>query len=79
MSDKHGPYHHGGKPGGRGCTVRALPISMRGPDGSPVEATLLDAGNTASEVELLRTVAAQLGVRWGHDDLGWWAAAPKLK
>jgi len=40
---------------------------------------LLSAGENASEVELLRTVAARLGVKWGNDDLGWWAVveAPK--
>jgi hypothetical protein len=42
-----------------------------------VEAFLVDAGPEASEVELLRTVAARFGVQWGHDDLGWWAAVPK--
>ena len=39
-------------------------------------ADLLDAGTDATEVELLRTIAEGLGVRWGHDDLGWWAAVP---
>jgi hypothetical protein len=77
MSDKHGPCHRRGEPGGPGCPVGVLPIALKGPDGSLVEAALLDAGNTATELELLRTVAAQLGVRWGHDDLGWWAAMPK--
>jgi len=40
-------------------------------------AHLLDAGTAASEIELLRTVAAGLGVHWGKDDLGWWAIVPR--
>ncbi len=39
----------------------------------------MDAGTEASELELLRTVALSLGVRWGKDDLGWWAAVPDLQ
>ena len=30
-----------------------------------------------SNRELLRTVAHLLGVRWGQDEFGWWAAVPK--
>jgi hypothetical protein len=37
---------------------------------------LLDAGKDASELELLRTVAAGIGIQWGHDDFGWWAVVP---
>jgi len=40
---------------------------------------LLDAGPTASELELLRTVAARLGAKWGHDEFGWWATIEKSK
>ena len=76
MSEQHGPYHRQGEPGGKGCAVGVLPISLRAPDGSLIAAWLLDAGTEASELELLRTVAARLGVCWGHDDLGWWAAVP---
>jgi len=39
---------------------------------------LLDAGPDSSELELLRTVAAGLGVQWGRDDFGWWAAVPSV-
>ena len=53
-----------------------LPIQGRGPDGVVVEAELLDAGAEATEVELLRTVCAGLGVTWGQDDIGWWAVVP---
>lgn len=70
---KYGPYHRLGEPGGPGCSVAALPIMVKGADGLPVPAHLLDAGKDATEVELLRTIAARLGIRWGHDDLGWWA------
>jgi len=37
------------------------------------EAQLLDAGKVSTELELLRTVASRLAVRWGNDDFGWWA------
>jgi hypothetical protein len=50
-----------------------LEISAKMPDGEYRNGHLLDAGKEASEVELLRTIAKQLGVNWGHDDLGWWA------
>ena len=76
MSQNYGPYHRLGEPGGPGCQVTALAITLKGADGSPSPAHLLDAGTLASEVELLRTVAAGLGIRWGHDDLGWWAVVP---
>ena len=76
MSEQHGPYHRLGEPGGPGCPVTALPILIQGPDGSPIPAQLLDAGTKATELELLRTIAQGLGVRWGHDNLGWWAVVP---
>lgn len=50
-----------------------LPISAKGPDGLAQQAELLDAGKESTELELLRTVASRLGVRWGNDDFGWWA------
>ena len=73
MSAPHSPYHRLGEPGGPGCPVTPLAITMRAPDGSEVAGHLLDAGKDASELELLRTIAQGLGVRWGHDDFGWWA------
>jgi hypothetical protein len=76
MSASHGPFHRVGSPGGPGCPVGELPIQFRRPDGSFGSAVLLDAGPNATELELLRTVAEGLGVRWGHDDLGWWAVVP---
>jgi hypothetical protein len=54
-----------------------LPITGKGPDGQPVPAYLLDAGAEARELELLRTVAHGLGIRWGRDDFGWWAVVPR--
>jgi len=73
----HGPFHRRGAPGGPGCEVSVLPISGRRPGSSEViEACLLDAGEKASELELLRTVASGLGVAWGRDDLGAWAMVP---
>ena len=80
MHERHGeygPYHRIGAPGGPGCEVATLPITLEGPDGQPVPAYLLDAGAEASELELLRTVAQGLGVRWGRDDLGWWATVAR--
>jgi hypothetical protein len=79
MSNQHGPYHRRGEPGGPGCPVAALPITMQGQDGSVIPGQLLDAGRDASELELLRTIARGLGVRWGRDDLGWWAAVPSQR
>lgn len=76
---KHGPFHRLGEPGGLGCPVGVLPITFKGPDGFPVSANLLDAGTKATELELLRTVVQGLGVRWGHDNLGWWAVVPNPK
>jgi hypothetical protein len=38
-----------------------------------LQAELLDAGKESTDLELLRTIAARLGVRWGNDDFGWWA------
>lgn len=80
MNPKHGPYHqrHGG-PGGPGCSVTVIPITLKKKDGSDQSAELLDAGQVASEIELLRTVAQRLDIRWGHDDSGWWAAVPIQK
>ena len=79
MSEYHDPYHRLGEPGGPGCPVTALSITVRDANGSEGPAHLLDAGNTATELELLRTVAQGLGVRWGHDDLGWWAVVLAAK
>ena len=79
MNKQRSPYHRVGEPGGPGCAVGFRAISFRAPDGKLVPALLLDAGPNATELELLRTVAGQLGVRWGHDDLGWWAAVPNQK
>jgi len=76
---KHGPFHRTGEPGGPGCPVGVLPIAFKGPDGSPVSAQLLDAGPEATELELLRTIVQGLGIRWGHDGLGWWAVVPDQK
>ena len=74
---KYGPYHRTGEPGGPGCRVGSLAITLKGAQGEPVAAYLLDAGSKASELELLRTVAQGLGVRWGCDGLGWWATVPR--
>ena len=72
MADQHGPYHRTGEVTGQGCPVSALPITGPDQNGRSFSAQLLDAGH-ASELELLRTIAAGMGVRWGHDELGWWA------
>lgn len=72
----HGPFHRTGEPGGPAAEVAALPVEGRGPEGEPVPAYLLDAQGEATEVELLRAICHALGVSWGHDDFGWWAAVP---
>jgi hypothetical protein len=77
MSERYGPFHRLGEPGGSGCAVTVLDIAIKRPDGLMAAADLLDAGTAATEVELLRTIAHSFGVRWGHDDLGWWAVVPR--
>ena len=72
----HGPYHRLGTPGGPGCKVSPLPVATRLPTGETADATLLSADSSATELELLRTIAQSFGVQWGHDDLGWWAVIP---
>jgi hypothetical protein len=74
---KYGPYHRTGQPGGPGCNVGVLPIKAKQPDGSLLSAVLFDAGTSASELELLRTAAERAGIKWGHDDMGWWAMVPQ--
>lgn len=76
MNAKHDLHHRHGGPGGPGCEVKTIPITLKTPAGSDLPAELLDAGPNASELELLRTVAQQLKILWGHDDSGWWAAVP---
>jgi hypothetical protein len=73
----HGPFHRTGEPGGPGAEVLALQVEARAADGSPQPAHLLDAQGDATEVELLRTICSTLGVTWGHDEFGWWAAVPQ--
>lgn len=75
MAEEYGPYHRTGEPGGPGCAVSSIPISVVASDGSHASAYLLDAGR-GSELEMLRTIAQGFGVRWGHDELGWWATIP---
>jgi hypothetical protein len=71
------PFFRSGVPGGPGAQVSILPISGRASGSDKViEASLLDAGETATELELLRTVASGLGVVWGRDELGVWAVVP---
>ena len=67
-------YHRRGEPGGPGCVLGVLPVTTRDAEGNMRSAVLLDAGGAAGEIELLRTVAARLGVTWGKDEFGWWAA-----
>jgi len=72
----HGPFHRRGEPGGPGCRVAVLAVKAKAADGTAADASLLDAGPGSNEVELLRTVARGLGVIWGQDEHGWWAAVP---
>src|SRR5262249_34294961 len=76
MPANHGPYHRKGSPGGPGCRVTSLPVKLKQSDGQPISATFLDADSSASELELLRTVASGLGIQWGQDEFGWWAVIP---
>ena len=73
---QYGPYHRTGDMTGSGCPVAVLPISIKQADGSFMKAKLLDAGDNVTELDLLRTLLASSPVKWGHDDLGWWAVVP---
>lgn len=77
MSTQQSPYHRKGTPGGPGCRVNLLPVQGPTAQGTTANFALLDAGKEASEVELLRTIVKGLGVKWGNDDFGWWAAVPE--
>ncbi len=77
MKDDRDIYHRTGDPGGPGCPLATLPVSIRGADGCEHPSLLLDAGSEGTELEMLRTIAETLGVRWGKDDLGWWAVMPQ--
>lgn len=79
MPELYGPYHRLGEPGGPGCPVTRLPIEMKLRDGLQSSGYLIDAGAEATEIEMLRTIVRMVGVRWGHDELGWWAAMPNLQ
>jgi hypothetical protein len=76
MAEQYGPFHRTGAPGGPGARVASLPIQGRAPGGELEDAELLDAEDGATEVEMLRTICHGLGITWGQDDLGWWAAVP---
>jgi hypothetical protein len=79
MSENHGPFHRLGEPGGPACPVGVLPITLCDAEGRPTSGSLLDAGAEASEIELLRTIASRLGVKWGCDALGWWAVVKEIE
>ncbi|MCW1883231.1 hypothetical protein OKA04_00720 [Luteolibacter flavescens] len=79
MSENHGPFHRLGEPGGPGCPVGILPIAVSDAQGGQVSGSLLDAGTESTEIELLRTIAARFGVKWGRDDLGWWAVVKEVE
>ena len=74
---KYGPYHRTGEPGGPGCKLAMLQITINGPDGTATPAYLLDAGNEATELEMLRAACQGIRIKWGKDDLGWWAVVPR--
>jgi len=65
------------QPGGPAATVKVTAATIELADGSQVPGTLLTTESEATEVELLRAVAARLGVRWGRDASGWWATIEK--
>ncbi|MDQ1358409.1 MAG: hypothetical protein QOF20_2972 [Acidimicrobiaceae bacterium] len=69
-------FHRVGEPGGPSATVAAQAIHIPGLNGEPLPAHLLDAGSESTEVELLRAICAGIGVKWGHDEQGWWAVVP---
>lgn len=72
-------YHRIGEPGGPGCPVGILDVEFTGPTADRIPGELLDGGKDSTELELLRTVASRLGVKWGQDEFGWCAALEKSK
>jgi hypothetical protein len=70
-------YHCLGEPGGSGCPLSSMEITYKKSDGETAIADLLNAEKGATEIEMLRTIASELGVQWGHDDLGWWAVVKR--
>lgn len=75
--DRATVYHRRGEPGGPGCPVTTLDVQMASSSGEAEAATLLDAGLAGSEIQLLRTIVHSLGISWGEDGRGWWAAIPR--
>jgi len=74
MNETNNKYHRTGEPGGPGCKLSALSIQLKDNERTLQNGQLLCAEEGATELEVLRTVAHSLGVKWGQDDLGWWAA-----
>lgn len=75
MAEDYGPFNRRGGPGGPASPVVCIPVVRRRHDGTREERILVD-GQHGGEIELLRAIVANLGVVWGGDDLGWWAAVP---
>ena len=76
MPDEPKTYHRTGEPGGSGCTLGVLQATANSPSGADIQVQILDGGESSTEVEVLRTVASRMGIQWGHDEFGWWAAYP---
>lgn len=79
MAKENDIHERVGEPGGPGCEVTHLEITFRDANGHEVDGELMDAGSDTTELALLRTVANRLGVAWGRDGSGWWAAVQKDK
>ena len=56
-----------------------MDVTFKDSQGNEIACELWDAGKQSSEIELLRTVASYLGVKWGKDEFGWWASVEKAK
>src|SRR5689334_3051682 len=72
----YGPYFRQGQPGGPPCRISWMEVLGRPSNGTAEEIFFVNAQDGATEVELLRAIVARLGIRWGCDTLGWWAASP---
>ncbi len=66
-----------GAPGGPTCEISYQTIETKSEDGTIHQDFLITPAGEASEVELLRTIAQRLKIRWGQDEQGWWATVPK--
>jgi len=70
-------YHRKGPPCGPPVPVGKLYVEYRDSDDQICTGELWDC--KSSEIEMLRTIAHEVTVAWGKDEIGWWAIMPIKK